>query len=67
MASDHQGKLSAAVQAAEQGGGFVWVIVLADFTAGQIKRTLVSEDNFATAAAAKVAGEARLKEMSEDR
>ncbi|WP_248322154.1 MULTISPECIES: hypothetical protein [unclassified Caballeronia] len=67
MASSNEGKLRAFVQTAEQGGGFVWVITLVDFAAGEVKRALVSEDNFATADAARDAGNDRLKAMSNDR
>ncbi len=55
MASSNEGNLKAFVQTAEQAGGFVWVLAL------------VSEDNFATADAARDAGMDRLKGMSNDR
>jgi hypothetical protein len=55
------------VQTAEQAGGFVWVIALIDFEARELKRALVSDQNFATADAARDAGEDQLKGMSNDR
>ncbi|WP_277187700.1 hypothetical protein [Caballeronia sp. BR00000012568055] len=55
------------VQTAEQAGGFVWVIALVDFETRELKRALVSEENFATADAARDAGTDRLKGMSNDR
>ncbi|GGD52335.1 MULTISPECIES: hypothetical protein [Caballeronia] len=67
MASSNEGRLRAFVQTAEQAGGFVWVLVLVDFQAQEIKRAMVSEENFATADAARDAGNDRLKAMSNDR
>lgn len=67
MASSKEGDLRAFVQTAEQAGGFVWVIMLVDFAAREVKRALVSEENFSTADAARDAGNDRLKGMSNDR
>ncbi|MCG7401367.1 MULTISPECIES: hypothetical protein [Caballeronia] len=67
MASSNEGDLRAFVQTAEQSGGFVWVITLVDFAAREVKRALVSEENFSTADAARDAGNDRLKGMSNDR
>jgi len=67
MASSNEGDLRAFVQTAEQASGFVWVLTLVDFSAREVKRTLVSEENFATADAARDAGNDRLKGMSNDR
>jgi hypothetical protein len=61
------GNLRAFVQTAERAGGFVWVITLVDFDARNVRRALVSDDSFSTAAAAKDAGEARLAGIAEDR
>jgi hypothetical protein len=66
MASSNEGNLRAFVQTAEQAGGFVWVIALVDFSTKELKRALVSEENFATADAARDAGNDRLKGMSND-
>ncbi|WP_044042012.1 hypothetical protein [Caballeronia insecticola] len=67
MASSNEGNLRAFVQTAEQAGGFVWVITLVDFAAREVKRALVSEENFSTADAARDAGNDCLKGMSNDR
>ncbi|WP_250519439.1 MULTISPECIES: hypothetical protein [unclassified Caballeronia] len=67
MASSNERDLRAFVQTAEQAGGFVWVITLVDFAAREVKRALVSEENFSTADAARDAGNDRLKGMSNDR
>lgn len=67
MATANDSKLRAVVQTAEQAGGFVWVITLVDFGAGEVKRSMVSEENFATADAARDAGNDRLKAMADDR
>ncbi|WP_321798719.1 hypothetical protein [Caballeronia sp. J97] len=67
MASSNESDLRAFVQTAEQAGGFVWVITLVDFAAREVKRALVSEENFSTADAARDAGNDRLKGMSNDR
>jgi hypothetical protein len=45
----------------------VWVIALIDFGAREVKRTLVSDEKYSTRAAAKDAGDARLKAITEDR
>jgi hypothetical protein len=67
MASGNNNKhLRAVVQTAEQAGGYVWVITLVDFAAGEVKRSMVSEENFSTADAARDAGEDRLKAMAQD-
>jgi hypothetical protein len=67
MASSNEGNLRAFVQTAEQAGGFVWIIALVDFSTQEVKRALVSEENFSTADAARDAGQDRLKGMSNDR
>jgi len=54
------------VQTAPQAGRYVWIISLVDFGAQQIRRTMVSDDTFTTADAARVAGEAELKAMAAD-
>lgn len=55
------------VQTAERSGGFVWVIALVDFAAREVRRTLVSDESYSTAAAAKDAGVARLAALTADR
>jgi len=67
MATDSKSHLSAVVQTAPQAGRYVWVIALVDFDARQIKRTIVSDDTFTTADAARDVGEAQLKAMAGDR
>ena len=67
MKADDKGDVRAFVQTAEQGGEFVWVIALVDFAAREVKRCLVSDETWATRAAAKDAGDARLKALAEDR
>jgi hypothetical protein len=67
MGSANNGNVRAVVQTAEQAGGFVWVISLVDFAAGEVKRSMVSEENFATSDAARDAGNDRLKAMAADR
>ena len=42
------------------------VIALVDFEARLLKRTIVSDDTFTTADAARVAGEAQLRAMAAD-
>ena len=59
--------LKAVVQTAPQSGRYVWIITLVDYEARQIKRSIVSDDTFTTSDAARVAGEAQLKAMAEDR
>lgn len=66
MATDSKSRLSAVVQTAPQAGRYVWVIALVDFDARQIKRTIVSDDTFTTADAARDVGEAQLKAMAGD-
>jgi hypothetical protein len=66
MKPDHSGDVRAFVQTAEQAGGYVWVITLVDFDARQVKRSLVSDENYATLAAAHDAGDARLKALMAD-
>lgn len=60
------GNVRASVQTAERAGSYVWVISLVDFDAQKVKRSLVSEETYSTAAAAQDAGEARLTGMRED-
>jgi len=67
MSTSSDGALKAFVQTAEHTGGFVWIITLVDFAARDVRRSLVSEDVWATRAAAQDAGEARLAAMAADR
>ncbi|SKD00061.1 hypothetical protein SAMN05445504_7945 [Burkholderia sp. CF099] len=67
MKAGDKGDVRAFVQTAEQAGDFVWVIALIDFGAREVKRTLVSDEKYSTRAAAKDAGDARLKALTEDR
>jgi hypothetical protein len=67
MNAEHQSEMQAFVLTAEQSGGFVWVIALVDFTARDVRRALVSDESYATAAAAKDAGVARLAALAADR
>ncbi len=67
MNVQHQGDVQAFVQTAEQAGGFVWVIALVDFAARDVRRALVSDESYATSAAAKDAGVARLAALAADR
>ncbi|KND61885.1 hypothetical protein BVER_05950c [Candidatus Burkholderia verschuerenii] len=67
MASSNEGNLKAFVTTAEQSGGFVWVMALVDFESREVRRAMVSEENFATADAARDAGNDRLKGMANDR
>ena len=67
MKSDDKGDVRAFVQTAEQGGEHVWVITLVDFAAREVKRSLVSDETYATQAAAKDAGEAHLQALAQDR
>lgn len=60
------GDVRAFVQTAEQTGGYVWVITLVDFAAKAVKRSLVSDETYATRAAAHDAGDARLKALAAD-
>lgn len=66
MTSETRPQLKAFVQTAPQAGRYVWVIALVDFGAQQIRRTMVSDDTFTTADAARVAGDAELKAMAAD-
>lgn len=67
MNAEHQADMQAFVLTAEQSGGFVWVIALVDFDAREVRRALVSDESYATAAAAKDAGVARLSALTADR
>ncbi|QIE24243.1 hypothetical protein SBC1_21370 [Caballeronia sp. SBC1] len=67
MKADDKGDVRAFVQTAEQAGEYVWVITLVDFGAQNVKRSLVSDETYATRAAAKDAGDAHLKALEEDR
>jgi hypothetical protein len=67
MKADERGDVRAFVQTAEQAGDYVWVIALVDFGAREVKRTIVSDETYKNRAAAKDAGEARLKALEEDR
>jgi hypothetical protein len=67
MKADEKGDVRAFVQTAEQAGDYVWVIALVDFGAREVKRTIVSDESYKNRAAAKDAGEARLKALEEDR
>ncbi|MGG1948013.1 hypothetical protein AB1286_24955 [Trinickia sp. NRRL B-1857] len=60
------GEISAFVQTAEHQGGYVWVLTLVDFGARDVKRSLVSDEIYATSAAARDAGNARLQGMAAD-
>nr|WP_315597474.1 hypothetical protein [uncultured Cupriavidus sp.] len=66
MATESRPQLKAFVQTAPQAGRYVWVISLVDFSAQQIRRTMVSDDTFTTSDAARVAGDAELKGMAAD-
>lgn len=66
MTSESRPQLKAFVQTAPQAGRYVWVITLVDFGGQQIRRTMVSDDTFTTADAARVAGDAELKAMAAD-
>jgi hypothetical protein len=67
MKADERGDVRAFVQTAEQAGDYVWVIALVDFGAREVKRTIVSDETYKNRAAAKDAGDARLKALEEDR
>ncbi|APA87358.1 hypothetical protein BJG93_17745 [Paraburkholderia sprentiae WSM5005] len=67
MKADDAGDVRAFVQTAEQSGEHVWVITLVDFGAREVKRSLVSDETYATPAAARDAGEAHLKALAQDR
>jgi len=66
MATESRPQLKAFVQTAPQAGRYVWIISLVDFSAQQIRRSIVSDETFTTSDAARVAGEAELKAMAED-
>lgn len=66
MANESRSGLKAFVQTAPQAGRYVWIISLVDFSAQQIRRTIVSDDSFTTSDAARVAGDAELKAMAAD-
>ncbi len=66
MSTEQSGDVRAFVQTAERAGGYVWVITLVDFAARQVKRSLVSDEDYTTRAAAHDAGEACLKGMAAD-
>jgi hypothetical protein len=66
MKTEHSGDVRAFIQTAEQAGSYVWVITLVDFDARQVKRSLVSDENYTTRAAAHDAGDARLKALTAD-
>jgi hypothetical protein len=66
MKAEDKGDVRAFVQTAEQAGGYVWVVTLVDFGVREVKRSLVSDETYATRAAAKDAGDARLKALEED-
>ncbi len=66
MSDKTNGNVSAFVQTAEHQGGYVWVLTLVDFAARDLKRSLVSEETYATSAAARDAGLDRLQGMAGD-
>ena len=66
MSDKTNGDVSAFVQTAEHQGGYVWVLTLVDFAARDLKRSLVSEETYATIAAARDAGLDRLQGMAGD-
>ncbi|MFM0721261.1 hypothetical protein PQQ53_16085 [Paraburkholderia strydomiana] len=66
MNADNKSDVQAFVQTAEQTGAYVWVITLVDFRSREVKRSLVSDDTYETRAAAKDAGDARLKALAVD-
>jgi hypothetical protein len=51
MGPEHTGKLQAVVQTAEQAGSYVRVITLLAFTSCEFRRSIVSEEDLAIAAA----------------
>ena len=59
-------KVRASVHTAEHGGAYLWAITLLDTQENDVRRVMLSDDSFATPAAAKDAGEAALKGMSQD-
>ncbi|WP_206956875.1 hypothetical protein [Trinickia acidisoli] len=66
MKETANGDRSAFVQTAEHQGGYVWVLSFVDFAAHEVKRSLVSEEVYATSAAARDAGNACLQGMKAD-
>lgn len=66
MKESANGDVTAFVQTAEHQGGYVWVLTLVDFAAREVKRSLVSDETYATSAAARDAGSARLQGMATD-
>ncbi len=67
MKANDSGEVRAFVQTAEQAGAYVWVITLVDFAAQKVKRSLVSDETYATRPAAQDAGDAHLKALADDR
>ncbi|MEJ0004695.1 MAG: hypothetical protein WDN30_16265 [Pararobbsia sp.] len=65
-AGANHGKVRASVHTAEHGGGYLWAITLLDLKESDVRRVLLSDDQFATSADARNAGEAALKGMSHD-
>ncbi|CAM2152581.1 conserved protein of unknown function [Pararobbsia alpina] len=65
-ASSASGKVRASVHTAEHAGSYLWAITLLDTQENDVRRVLLSDDSFATSAAARDAGEAALKGMSQD-
>lgn len=66
MTTESKLHLKAILQTAPQAGRYVWVLSLVDFGEALIRRTIVSDDTFTTADAARVAGETALKGMASD-
>jgi hypothetical protein len=67
MGPEHTRKPQAAVQTAGQAGSYVWAITVLVFTPCELGRSIVSDEKFATAAAAKDAGDACLKATVEEK
>ncbi|RKP55758.1 hypothetical protein [Pararobbsia silviterrae] len=65
-ASHAASHVRASVHTAEHGGSYLWAITLLDTDRHDVRRVLLSDDAFATPAAARDAGEAALKGMSQD-
>jgi hypothetical protein len=65
-ANKDAGKVRASVHTAEHGAGYLWAITLLDVKENDVRRVLLSDDSFATPAAARDAGEAALKGMAHD-
>jgi hypothetical protein len=66
MNTKDKGDVRAFVQTAERTGGWVWIISLVDFTAREVRRSLVSDETWTTQRAAKDAGDARLAALAHD-